>query len=144
MPSRLRKVRKYRGSRTHGWGQIAQHRGAGSRGGRGQTGGHKHGWTRTIVYEADRFGKNGFKRAWTSEEDAINVGTLDEIAEQLVTKNLAFEKDDGVHIDLNALDIGKLLGSGKIQRPLIIKVGSFSESAKRKIEEAKGRIVSEN
>lgn len=27
MPHRLRKVRKQRGSRTHGWGRVGQHRG---------------------------------------------------------------------------------------------------------------------
>jgi len=144
MPTRLRKVRKFRGSRTHGWGQVAQHRGAGSKGGHGQTGGHKHGWTYTIVYEPDRFGKTGFKRSWIERPAIINAGELDEMAEGLVAEKLAVKDDEGIHVDLGTLGVGKLLGEGRVEKPLIVKVDSFSEAAKRKIEEAKGRIVSEN
>lgn len=144
MPTRLRKVRKFRGSRTHGWGQVAQHRGSGSKGGYGETGGHKHKWTRTIVYEPNRFGKVGFKRAWVDRAATINTGELDEISEELVARKLAVKEDDGIHVDLDTLGVGKLLGEGRVEKALIVKVGSFSEEAKRKIEEAKGRIVSEN
>lgn len=143
MPTRLRKVRKFRGSRTHGWGQIAQHRGGGSRGGYGETGGHKHEWTRTIVHEPDRFGKHGFKRAWVDRATTINAGELDELAEALVARKLAVKEDDGIHVNLGDLGVGKLLGEGMVEKALIVKVASFSEEAKRKIEEAKGRIVSE-
>ena len=38
MPTRLRKVRKQRGSRTHGYGQIGQHRHSGKQGGHGNAG----------------------------------------------------------------------------------------------------------
>ena len=144
MPMRLRKVRKLRGSRTHGWGQVAQHRGKGGRGGYGEAGGHKHKWTRTIVYEPDRFGKLGFKRAWIGRAATINAGELDEVSEELVTRKLAMNEADGIHVDLGVLGVGKLLGEGRVKKALIVKVGSFSGEAKRKIEEAKGRIVSED
>ena len=42
MATRLRKTRKYRGSRNHGWGQIGQHRASGHKGGLGQSGLMKH------------------------------------------------------------------------------------------------------
>jgi ribosomal protein L15 len=96
------------------------------------------------VYEPDRFGKLGFKRAWVDRATTINAGMLDEISEELVAKKLAAKEDDGIHVDLGALGVGKLLGEGKVEKALIVKVGSFSEEAKRKIEEAKGRIVSED
>ncbi len=38
MTTRLRKTRKYRGSRNHGWGQVGQHRASGHRAGVGQAG----------------------------------------------------------------------------------------------------------
>jgi len=38
MPHKLRKTRKMRGSRTHGYGQVGQHRKSGSRGGVGKAG----------------------------------------------------------------------------------------------------------
>ena len=74
----------------------------------------------------------------------INAGELDEMAEGLVAEKLAVKDDEGIHVDLGTLGVGKLLGEGRVEKPLIVKVDSFSEAAKRKIEEAKGRIVSEN
>lgn len=144
MPTRLRKVRKFRGSRSHGWGQVSAHPGAGSRGGRGAAGGHKHKWTRTVAYEPDRFGKDGFRRSWVDEAATINIGRLDEIAEELLARELAAKDKEGIHVDLSSLGVGKLLGGGRTEKALIVKVASFSGAAKRKIEEAKGRIVSES
>jgi ribosomal protein L15 len=68
---------------------------------------------------------------------------LDELAEALVARKLAVKEDDGIHVNLGDLGVGKLLGEGMVEKALIVKVASFSEEAKRKIEEAKGRIVSE-
>ena len=121
-----------------------QHRGGGARGGTGETGGHKHGWTYTVVYEPDRFGKNGFKRAWVPTSSTLNAGELDQLAEELTERKLATREEDGIHIDLGAMGVDKLLGGGRIGMPLVVKVASFSEVAKRKIEEAKGRIESKN
>jgi large subunit ribosomal protein L15 len=143
MPTRLRKVRKFRGSRSHGWGQVGQHRGAGRRGGRGKTGGHKHFWTSTVTQETPVFGKVGFKRAWVSQPTTMNVGELDRVVDRLLTQKLARKDDDGIHIDLNLFGVDKLLGAGRVATPLILKVSSYSESALKKIEDAKGKIISE-
>ena len=94
------------------------------------------------MYETDRFGKLGFQSAWVDRAATINTGVLDEISEELVAKKLAVKEEDGVHVDLGALGIGKLLGKGRVEKALIVEVASFSEEAKRKIEEGKGRIVS--
>ena len=59
MPHKLRKTRKMRGSRTHGWGKIGQHRGAGCRGHR-NVGRHKHLWSYVVAHEPNHFGKHGF------------------------------------------------------------------------------------
>ncbi len=142
MPTRVRKVRKFRGSRTHGWGQVGQHRGAGRRGGRGKTGGHKHFWTTTVLEGVPAFGKLGFKRAWVKHPLVMNVGKLDQVLDSLLAKNLAQKMDDGVHIDLSSLGVGKLLGAGKVENALVLKVAAHSEKALQKVEAAKGRIVS--
>jgi large subunit ribosomal protein L15 len=120
MPTRLRKVRKFRGSRTHGWGQVGQHRGAGRRGGRGKTGGHKHFWTMTVLQDVPTFGKLGFKRAWVKRPLTMNVGELDQVLDRLLAQNLARKMDDGIHIDLDSLGVGKLLGAGKVETALIL------------------------
>ncbi|WP_457548747.1 uL15m family ribosomal protein [Archaeoglobus sp.] len=60
-----KKVKKFRGSRTHGKGQNDRNRGAGCRGGRGNAGRHKHKYIKFIklakmgLYQ---FGKYGFTR----------------------------------------------------------------------------------
>ena len=101
-------------------------------------------WTWTIVHDPDRFGKDGFKRAWVKKRISINAGELDEASEELLSRKLASKESDGIHIDLGSFGIDKLLGRGKIEKPFVVKVNSFSETAKRKIEEAKGRIVTED
>ena len=140
MPTRTRKVRKFRGSRTHGWGQSHAHRGAGNHGGFGMTGGHKHGWTYIVAHDPDYFGKHGFYRQ-PARVVSINVGELDQLAESLLLSSQAIKKDDGIHIDLSALGVDKLLGSGRVIKPLILKVKTFSSTASKKIVEAKGQIL---
>ena len=48
MATRLRKTRKHRGSRSHGWGQVKGHRSSGAKGGVGESGRMKHEWTYTV------------------------------------------------------------------------------------------------
>jgi large subunit ribosomal protein L15 len=139
LPTRLRKVRKQRGSRFHGWGQIGQHRKNGGKGGVGQAGLLKHKWTWTVKYDPDHFGKKGFVsptrkviKRW------INVGQLDSLASSL--NNGKAKKPI-----LNLTDMGyeKLLGQGQVKGAYQIKVALFSESAKNKIEKTGGSIVVE-
>ncbi|MDH5754658.1 MAG: 50S ribosomal protein L15 [Candidatus Bathyarchaeota archaeon] len=141
MPHKLRKIRKKRGSRTHGFGRVGQHRGGGQRGGHGKTGFHKHKWTYVIKYEPDYFGKRGFTspKSLRQKVNAINVGTLDELAEKLSTE----KKKGKFFIDLENLGYTKLLGAGKVTKSLIVKVRSYSKSAAEKIKEAGGQILIE-
>ena len=141
MPHRLRKVRKFRGSRTHGWGQVSQHRGGGMRGGRGKTGRQKHKWTHTIKYQPDYFGKKGFKRPQTHKLEKINVGELDEKIESFLSKGLAKKKGKRIILDLRDLGVEKLLGSGNVTRPIFVTAKSWSKNAVKKIEKAEGKII---
>ncbi len=142
MPHRVRKVRGQRGSRTHGWGRVGQHRNVGMRGGHGKAGRKKHKWTWVIKYEPNYFGKHGFKRAWVPTSETVNVGELDEQVNTLLTKGLAKKVEDGVAVDLDELGVDKLLGSGKVSQPLIVTATSWSETAAQKIEQAGGRVLS--
>ncbi|RLI43110.1 50S ribosomal protein L15 [Candidatus Bathyarchaeota archaeon] len=140
MPHKLRKTRKKRGSRTVGYGRVGQHRKSGSKGMR-KAGRHKQGWSYVIKYEPEYFGKRGFTspKSLRRRVNIINVGTLDEIAEEVSTE----KKKDKLFIDLENLGYTKLLGKGKVTKPLIIKVSSYSKSAAEKIKEAGGRILTE-
>jgi large subunit ribosomal protein L15 len=140
MPHKLRKTRKRRGSRTQGWGRVGQHRRTGSKGGR-NPGRHKALWSYIIKYEPDYYGKNGFTSAKSLREkvNVINVGTLDGMAEKF-----AVEKEEGKSfIDLESLGYTKLLGTGKINKALVVRVPAFSKSAAEKIKSAGGQILEE-
>ena len=140
MPQRFRKVRKHRGSRSHGWG-VRQHKGKGSHGGFGRAQGHKGKWTYTIKYEPDRYGKHGFKSHTNVEIATINVGELDELTNRLLAEGNAVEDDQFFVIDLAKLGISKLLGSGNVKHHLKVKVNAYSQLAAKKIEDAQGIII---
>lgn len=137
MPHKLRKTRKMRGSRTCGFGRVGQHRDQGSKGFR-KSGRHKRGWSWVIRYEPNYFGKDGFTspKSIRQKVNVINVGRLSEIAERLSVE----KEKDKLLIDLEKLGYTKLLGAGKITKPLIVRVASCSKSAADKIKEAGGLI----
>jgi len=130
MPHRLRKIRKFRGTRTIGYGRIGQHRDSGSKGNR-KVGRHKHLWSKVVTSEPDYFGKHGFTspQSLHRKEKTINLFRLDQLAQ-------------GAEINLTVLGYTKLLGSGKITKPLTIQVQTYSKSAAQKVQDAGGKIVS--
>ncbi len=131
MPTRIRKVRRLRGSRTHGYGQIGQHRHSGKQGGHGNAGLHKHKWSWLILHDRDHFGRDPFRPPWSRKVAKwMNVGELDVLAQA-----------QGNDLDLAAMGVEKLLGAGSVTRPLNVKVSSFTKSAKSKLEQAGGKIV---
>jgi large subunit ribosomal protein L15 len=140
MPTRVRKVRRLRGSRTHGYGQVGQHRHSGKQGGHGAAGLHKHKWSWLLINERDHYGRDplqvpGAKKAaklfkW------LNVGDLENVPVQ------GAASAGPVSIDLSSLGVQKLLGSGTVSRAFNVKVQSFTERAKSKLEEAGGKIIS--
>ena len=129
MPHKLRKIRKTRGSRTQGYGRIGQHRDSGSKGAR-KVGRHKHLWSLIVTSEPHYFGKHGFTspQSLHSKENAINLIKLDQITQ-------------GPQINLTKLGYTKLLGTGKITKPLTINVAKYSKSAQEKVAKAGGRII---
>ncbi|MDZ4171053.1 MAG: uL15 family ribosomal protein [Methanobacteriaceae archaeon] len=138
-----RKINKMRGSRTIGGGCSKKRRGAGHRGGRGMAGGHKHKWSWIVNNDPDHFGKYGFKRPQKSikKVNPVNLSYLDENLEQLLEKGLATTENDVIVIDITELGFNKVLGRGKITKPLLIKAPEFSGLAEKKIQEAGGESV---
>lgn len=124
------KTKKYRGSRTHGRGKKAG-RGAGLKGGRGNAGLHKHKYIHMIKYMPDHFGRRGFKRPQKliKEEKTINVGLLEE------------KFPDAKEVDLEKEGFDKLLGSGIVNKPFIVKVPKASKKAIEKIESKGGKVI---
>ena len=145
MPHKDRKVRKQRGSRTHGYGQIGQHRCRGGRGGTGKAGLDKHKWTYVLAHDPTYWEKKGFVSARTLNKkvNVINVGKLDDLADKLESEKKLEQKENKLFLNLESLGYDKLLGTGEISKPIIVKVSSYSESASRKLEEAGGAILKE-
>ncbi|MFO7676784.1 MAG: uL15m family ribosomal protein [Thermoplasmatota archaeon] len=114
---------------THGKGKKAG-RGAGLRGGRGNAGLHKHRHMHMLKYMPDHFGPRGFKRdaSIAKRDTTINVGQLEE--------RFPGKKD----IDLTKEGFDKLLGAGKINSSLKIKVNAASQKAIDKIAEKNGEV----
>ncbi len=138
MPHKERKTRKMRGSRTHGYGRIGQHRDAGSKGQR-KVGRHKHLWSYVTTHEPDYFGKHGFTspQSLKRKEKVINIAKLDEIS--------ALSTENGkTQVNLTSLGYTKLLGTGKITKPLTVTVPACSKIAEEKIKQAGGQVLTQS
>lgn len=133
MPSRTRKIRRMRGSRTHGYGQIGQHRHSGQQGGHGNAGLHKHKWSWLVINDPDHFGRDPFRPPSYYQKASrwLNVGDLDTLAKGKTT------------LDLRSLGVGKLLGSGRVNNAYQVKVDAFTKNAQAKVEAAGGKILVE-
>jgi large subunit ribosomal protein L15 len=125
-----RSSQKHRGRcRTNGRGHKAG-RGAGKRGGRGNAGMNKHRVMTRIKYMPKHWGMHGFNRdpSLRNVSVTINVGQLEELA------------NGATELDLSALGIDKLLGTGKVSSALTVTVDSASAKAVEKIEAAGGSV----
>lgn len=136
-----RRTRKFRGLRTHGRGKK-HGRGAGCRGGKGNAGLHKHKFKWMLKYDPDHFGRHGFVRhAQPHPIAAINLDELIVRLPSLEGGGHATRSPAGVDVDLGAAGIKKLLGRGRIDVAMQVKVAKASESAVAKVAAAGGRVV---
>jgi large subunit ribosomal protein L15 len=143
MAQKNRKInKKMRGSRSCGYGCAKKHRGAGSRGGRGNAGSTKH--KQKLMYIlGGRLGKIGFHRhpSLVVAQSIINLDDIDVHIEKWAAEGKAKKTAGGFSVDMSELGYDKVLGSGKLTHKIEIKADSFSESAKKKIAEAGGKVV---
>jgi len=130
-------AKKGRGSGTHGHG--THKRGAGRRGGAGYAGVKDARWMTTLKGgklllgkgrrgKFGHFGKYGFTRGGLSRKPvAVNLSWVDQ----------HFSSE----ADLSAIGVEKLLGSGRLTKPMKIKVRSWTKRAEDKVKQAGGEIV---
>jgi len=146
MIRRKKKVRKLRGSHTHGWGCKKKHRGGGSKGGKGMAGTGKRKntkWTWTIKYAPDHLGKRGFHRPKAVQyiPKTINLSDIDENLQLFLDMGVAYEEEGKIIVDVTQLGVDKVLGSGKLTRPLTIKAYYVTPKAEEKIKAAGGEVL---
>jgi large subunit ribosomal protein L15 len=140
----IKKSRKQRGSRTHGWGAGKKHRGAGHRGGRGKAGQGKRGQQRaTRVYAKGEkgIGRKGFRitRALKPKLRSLNLKSLEQLIDKWATEKRATKIKEIYSVDLNKLKY-KLLGTGKLSKKINVTADNYSKAAKEKIEKAGGSV----
>ena len=126
------RTNKFRGSRYHGRGKKSG-RGAGKRGGRGNAGINKHRLLTRLKYMPGHWGMHGFNRhpSLRKVNISINLQEVQDITE-------------GDSVNLGELGYDKLLGKGKINRPINITVAKASERAVSKVEAAGGSVSIED
>lgn len=133
MPRRQakRKVRM-RGSRFHGFGNVKNKRGSGCRGGFGRAGLHKHKFSWVVKYDPDYLKRDGFVQQVCVEVPTMNLFEINGLAE-----NGKLEKKEG---KLVFQFPGKILGTGELRHPIVLKALSWSKIAERKVKEAGGEL----
>jgi large subunit ribosomal protein L15 len=137
----VNKRSKYRGSRTCGGGTHKNRRGAGNRGGRGNSGGCKHHFVRVYLERGYVYRKMGFRSLKSPVDAVIDVSELDQMAQYLVTIGKAQKSDGAIVINVEDLGIQKILGGGKVTQKLHVTAKAFSEQAISKIEAQGGQTV---
>lgn len=138
------KVRKYRGSKTHGGGSMKKRRGAGHRGGRGNAGSGKRGDARKpSFWKSDSFGRGprGFSSVGQKEIETMSLSELSVDLGLLVEAGHAVKGKSGYEVNLEAAGVDKLLGNGRISETVIVTVPQASAGAIEKVSAAGGSVT---
>jgi large subunit ribosomal protein L15 len=122
------KKSRIRGRRGAGKGFMKKGRGKGHRGGIGMAGtGKRADHKKTLILNLkEKYFGSGKLKAKEKNYEIINIEDL--------------EKKAGGKKELN-LENYKILGRGEINVPITIKVKMISKSAKKKIEDAGGKVI---
>ena len=123
-----------------GGGSTKKRRGAGHRGGRGNSGGNKHHWTWMVINDPNHFGKYGFKRPQKTIQEfkPVNLTYIDNEIERLLADEVAVREDGQIVLDVTKMGYNKVLGGGSLSQAMTIQSPMFSQSAIEKIENAGG------
>lgn len=136
-----KRSRKFRGYRRHGHGMKGR-RGKGLRGGRGMAGLCKHRYIWMIKYAPDHWGTHGFTSHHPKVEiRAITLKELDEKLQEFIREGHAREENGKFYVDLESAGYNRLLATGKVSRPVFVKVEYYSSRVEEKLREAGGGIL---
>ncbi len=144
MKFKRKKNSRQRGSKTHGWGAMKKHRGAGNKGGRGKAGtGKRSDCRKPSVWGIDKyFGKNGFTPIGGNKYVcACNIEMLEQQYQKLLKQGMIKEDKGAVTVDLQELGVEKLLSRGHPTKKWNITVKQASANAVEKIKEKGGLVT---
>lgn len=144
MKAKRKKNSRQRGSKTHGWGAMKKHRGAGNKGGRGKAGtGKRSDCRKPSVWGIEKyFGKDGFTPIGGSKYlSTCNIETLEQKYQKLLKEGMIKEEKGAVTVDLQQLGVEKLLSRGHPTKKWNITVKQASAHAVEKIKEKGGQVT---
>jgi large subunit ribosomal protein L15 len=125
---RRRRSNKKRGGRTQ-HGNTKNWRGAGSRGGRGRAGSHKHKYSKYY----NTFGVKIRMKPKQPNDKAINLGDLDALIPQwLEQKKCEKDSENRIVLDGKKIGVTKILSAGTTRHELVLKNISLSKKAEEK------------
>lgn len=157
-----KRVNKLRGVRTHGYGRQQGRRKTGRKHGHGLTTGWEKGNKSYMVKQKSlgfptkkfgkkvtrspwMFGKFGFQRPQTSQriytKNVINIGALNAQLDGWVEHKIAEKSGDTYTVDLDKLNIQKLLSKGSLQKKVQVRVRSASKYAREEVEKMGGKVL---
>jgi len=114
-------------------------RGSGNRGGSGRGGSGKRGRQKKTKFILEPR-KKGFFSIYTKMK-TVNIGYLNNHADELVKSGAAKKENDAIVIDVSALGFDKVLGKGKVDKKLVVKAKSFSKNVADKVVKSGGETV---
>ena len=126
----------FRRGRGHGSGN-GKTAGKGHKGQRARSGPTRPGFEGGQMPLQRRIPKRGFNNIFAKAVAAVNLSTLNRKFEDGATVDIEALVNAGVV--KNGFDAVKILGNGKLDKKLTVKVSAFSESAKAAIEAAGGK-----
>ncbi len=141
---RRTKNSRHRGSKTHSWGAMKKHRGAGNKGGRGNAGtGKRSDCKKPSVWGIEHFyGKHGFTPIGGIRRIVVcNIETVERSYHKLLKQGIIKEENGVYIVDLEQLGYEKLLGKGKPTKKWNIIIPRASATAVEKIKEKGGNVI---
>jgi large subunit ribosomal protein L15 len=138
MMHKRKKSNRYRASKTHGCGSMKKRRGKGNKGGAGNAGSGKKADQKKPSFWKSKGGRSGFiPKGIRPNICPINIFEID----SLIKKN-ALTEENGIY-DLTKLGFTKLLGKGKLDKGLKIKIKQASKKAVDNIKKIGGEVILE-
>ncbi len=133
---RKKRVTKMLGQRTRGNGDTKKRRGAGSRGGRGLAGSHKHKYSKY----AGKFGKEKKKVLSRKIIREINIDLLIQKMPKLEAAGKISKEENTIIVDGSKIGFDKLLSKGELTQKIIVRNMKASKKAIEKIKKAGGDV----
>ncbi|BBL45894.1 50S ribosomal protein L15 [Nanobdella aerobiophila] len=142
---RRKKYRKSLGSRYARRGNSDRNRGKGNKGGAGFSGWRfkKQKYIKIIKEFPEKLeDKKGFTNPrYNKQKTYINLRDINNYFDLLLEEGILKEENNVYILNLNELNIDKLLGTGKIDKKMTIIVKEASENAIEKVKNIGGEVI---